>query len=92
MRHLAELLAPVPVATSAALGVDPEAKEAIAFAVLANQTLFGPPGNVPAVTGAAGPRVLGKISFLGGEFPQPMRWLSIATSSTQAVKPGGAFW
>ena len=40
-----------------------EAKEAIAFAVLANQTLFGSAGNVPAVTGAAGPRVLGKISF-----------------------------
>jgi anhydro-N-acetylmuramic acid kinase len=63
MRHLAELLAPIPVTTSATLGVDPEAKEAIAFAVLANQTLFGAPGNVPAVTGAAGPRVLGKLSF-----------------------------
>jgi len=63
MRHLAELMAPVPVASSAALGVDPEAKEAIAFAVLANQTLFGEPGNVPAVTGARGPRVLGKISL-----------------------------
>jgi anhydro-N-acetylmuramic acid kinase len=63
MHHLAELLAPVTVATSAALGVDPEAKEAIAFAVLANQTLFGAPGNIPAVTGAVGPRVLGKISF-----------------------------
>jgi anhydro-N-acetylmuramic acid kinase len=63
MRHLAELLAPIPVMTSAPLGVDPEAKEAIAFAVLANQTLFGEPGNIPAVTGAAGPRVLGKISF-----------------------------
>jgi anhydro-N-acetylmuramic acid kinase len=63
MRHLTELLSPVPVTTSAALGVDPEAKEAIAFAVLANQTLFGQPGNIPAVTGAIGPRVLGKISF-----------------------------
>ena len=63
MRHLAELLAPVPVASSAVLGVDPEAKEAIAFAVLANQTLFGAPGNIPAVTGAVGARVLGKISF-----------------------------
>jgi anhydro-N-acetylmuramic acid kinase len=63
MRHLAELLAPIPVATSTPLGVDPEAKEAIAFAVLANQTLFGAPGNIPAVTGATGPRVLGKISF-----------------------------
>jgi anhydro-N-acetylmuramic acid kinase len=63
MRHLAELLAPIPVESTAALGVDPEAKEAIAFAVLANQTLFGSAGNVPAVTGAVGPRVLGKISF-----------------------------
>jgi anhydro-N-acetylmuramic acid kinase len=61
MGHLAELLAPVSVATSASLGVDPEAKEAIAFAVLANETVFGHPGNVPSVTGAAGPRVLGKI-------------------------------
>ena len=63
MSHLTSLLAPVPVATSASLGVDPEAKEAIAFAVLANETLFGHPGNVPSVTGAAGPRVLGKLSF-----------------------------
>ncbi|HEV8674873.1 MAG TPA: anhydro-N-acetylmuramic acid kinase, partial [Methylomirabilota bacterium] len=33
----------------------------VAFAVLANETLFGHPGNLPGVTGAAGPRVLGKI-------------------------------
>ncbi len=63
MRHLGELLAPIPVATTAALGVDPKAKEAVAFAVLANETLFGHPGNVPSVTGARGPRVLGKVSF-----------------------------
>jgi anhydro-N-acetylmuramic acid kinase len=63
MRHLGELLAPIPVATTDALGVDPKAKEAVAFAVLANETLFGRPGNVPSVTGARGPRVLGKISF-----------------------------
>jgi anhydro-N-acetylmuramic acid kinase len=63
MRHLVELLAPIPVSSTSVLGVDPEAKEAIAFAVLANQTLFGAAGNVPAVTGASGPRVLGKISF-----------------------------
>ncbi|HVU49596.1 MAG TPA: anhydro-N-acetylmuramic acid kinase [Polyangia bacterium] len=62
MAHLEALLAPLPVKTSASLGVDPEAKEAIAFAVLANETVFGHPGNLPSVTGAAGPRVLGKIS------------------------------
>ncbi|HEX3696704.1 MAG TPA: anhydro-N-acetylmuramic acid kinase [Polyangia bacterium] len=63
MRHLGELLAPIPVATTDALGVDPKAKEAVAFAVLANETLFGHAGNVPSVTGARGPRVLGKVSF-----------------------------
>jgi anhydro-N-acetylmuramic acid kinase len=62
MAHLRELLAPVPVDSIAALGVGPDAKEAVAFAVLANETLFGHPGNIPSVTGAAGPRVLGKIS------------------------------
>ncbi len=63
MQHLSELLDPIPVATTDALGIDPKAKEAIAFAVLANETLFGHAGNVPRVTGAAGPRVLGKISL-----------------------------
>jgi anhydro-N-acetylmuramic acid kinase len=61
--HLAELCAPAPVRDTAALGIDPQAKEAVAFAVLANETLFGHPGNVPSATGASGPRVLGKISF-----------------------------
>lgn len=61
--HLDELLAPVPVATTAALGIDPKAKEAMAFAVLANETLFGHAGNVPRATGASGPRVLGKITL-----------------------------
>ena len=63
MGHLGSLLAPIPLATTDALGVDPKAKEAVAFAVLANETLFGHPGNVPSVTGARGPRVLGKLSF-----------------------------
>jgi 1,6-anhydro-N-acetylmuramate kinase len=31
--------------------------------VLANETLFGHPGNVPRATGAAGPRVLGKLTL-----------------------------
>lgn len=61
MGHLEQILAPIPVASTAALGMDPKAKEAVAFAVLAHETLFGRPGNVPQVTGARGPRVLGKI-------------------------------
>jgi anhydro-N-acetylmuramic acid kinase len=61
--HLQSLCAPIPVRDTGALGVPPKAKEAVAFAVLANETLFGHPGNVPRATGARGGRVLGKISF-----------------------------
>lgn len=49
------------IATTAALGIDPDWVEAIAFAWLAQQTLAGKPGNLAAVTGAAGARVLGAI-------------------------------
>lgn len=38
---------------------DGEAKEAVAFAYIGVQHLRGLPGNVPAATGAAGPRILG---------------------------------
>lgn len=46
----------------AALGVPPEAKEAVAFAFLGHQTLCGLAGNVPTATGAAHPVVLGHIT------------------------------
>ncbi len=63
MGALAGLLAPRRVCGLDALGMDPDAKEAVGFAVLANQTLLGMPGNLPAVTGALHPVVLGKISI-----------------------------
>lgn len=43
------------------LGVPADWVEAMAFAWLASKTLNGEPGNLPEVTGAAGPRVLGAI-------------------------------
>jgi anhydro-N-acetylmuramic acid kinase len=43
------------------LGVSADAKEAVAFAVLANETLAGGAGNLPSATGASRPMVLGKI-------------------------------
>jgi len=49
------------IGTTAALGTDPDWVEAIAFAWLAKQTLDGRPSNLPAVTGAAGDRLLGAI-------------------------------
>ena len=55
------MLNPREVGVTDALGVDAEQVEALAFAWLARQTLHGEPGNIPAVTGATGPRVLGAI-------------------------------
>lgn len=51
----------LPVETTAALGVDPKLVEACAFAWMAKQTLERKPANLPSVTGAAGPRILGGI-------------------------------
>ncbi|MCC7431867.1 anhydro-N-acetylmuramic acid kinase [bacterium] len=56
-------LGKIPVKQSDELGISLEAKEAIAFAVLANETLFGNASNLPQVTGAKHKVVLGKICF-----------------------------
>ena len=61
MAALADALPGVAVESSAAHGLDPDFVEAMAFAWLARETLSGRPGNLPAVTGAAGPRVLGAV-------------------------------
>lgn len=49
------------VASTDSVGVASDQVEALAFAWLARETVAGRPGNLPAVTGAAGPRVLGAI-------------------------------
>ena len=69
MSELALLFDPCPViglgeaGADGAPGMNPDAKEAVAFAVLADRAVAGEPGNVPAATGASGPVVLGKFSF-----------------------------
>lgn len=61
MQRIRTHLPGVRVATTAALGIDPDWMEALAFAWLARQTLHHVPGNLPAVTGARGERILGAI-------------------------------
>jgi len=61
MQRIRACLPGVRVATTATLGIDPDWMEALAFAWLARQTLHHAPGNLPAVTGARGERVLGAI-------------------------------
>jgi anhydro-N-acetylmuramic acid kinase len=61
MQHLADVFAPVPVSAFESQGWDSKAIEAVAFAVLAYQTATEQCGNVPSVTGAAHPALLGCI-------------------------------
>ena len=61
VKRLRELLPELTVNLSDRYGLPVDAKEAIAFAVLADRTLQGLPGNLPRVTGAREPAVLGKI-------------------------------
>jgi anhydro-N-acetylmuramic acid kinase len=61
VRRLSELLQPRQLSSTAQYGVDPDFLEATAFAWLARQRVLGLPGNLPAVTGARGARVLGAI-------------------------------
>lgn len=61
MARLAARLPQCRVVATDVLGVGADWVEALAFAWLARQTLLRRPGNVPAVTGAQGPRVLGAI-------------------------------
>ena len=63
VQDIARALPGCEVMTNEALGYDSNAKEAVAFAVLANEALFAGSNNVPSVTGARNPVVMGKISL-----------------------------
>jgi len=65
MRMISDEVQPLGfrVLTSDELGLPSQAKEAVAFALLAYQTWHRQPGNVPGATGAKRPAVLGKVSY-----------------------------
>jgi anhydro-N-acetylmuramic acid kinase len=62
---LAEQLAPIGIVSrfSDEFGLPSDAKEAVAFAVLAYESWHHRPSNVPSATGARRPAILGKISY-----------------------------
>ena len=61
MFRLQVLLGGRQLHSSEDFGIDPDFMEAIGFAWLAKQTLDGKPGNMPSVTGASKPVILGGI-------------------------------
>jgi anhydro-N-acetylmuramic acid kinase len=91
-----EALPGTDVTTIQAYGIDPDAKEAIAFALLGYTTLHGWPGNVPSATGATHPVVLGSITpgrnyrdllhTVVAAPREPARWVRVAgTEGKQAT-------
>ncbi len=62
VEQLAHRVRPRPVLAFDQLFFDGEAKEALAFAFLGFLTISGKAGNLPAATGARGPRILGHIT------------------------------
>ncbi len=63
MGMLSQRLPKVKIRRSDELGINADAKEAIAFAVLAHRTVMGLAGNVPSATGAKMPVILGSITL-----------------------------
>jgi anhydro-N-acetylmuramic acid kinase len=61
MEALRDYFRPVPVRSMESAGYSSDAKEAVCFAVLANETISERPANIPQVTGARRPVILGKI-------------------------------
>jgi anhydro-N-acetylmuramic acid kinase len=72
MRMIAAAIPELDLMTAADVGVDGDALESIAFAILAYQMLRGRPGNIPSVTGARGAAVLGKLTM-------PPQWRRVAS-------------
>ena len=62
LERLAAKIQPRPVVLFDQVFFNGEAKEAVAFAFLGYQTVTGKAGNLPAATGARGPRILGHIT------------------------------
>jgi anhydro-N-acetylmuramic acid kinase len=63
LEQIAAALKPIPVRRSDELGVPADAREAMAFAILADMTLRGVDAVLPPITGASSPKLLGKLSF-----------------------------
>ena len=67
MAQIMSLLPRVTVARTSEFGIDVDAKEAVAFALMAHETYHRRPSNIPSATGARHGAVLGKLSVISGQ-------------------------
>ena len=88
MAMLSKAMEPIPVRMSSEVGLDVDAKEAVAFAVMAYETAHSRPSNVPKATGAKRSVVLGKLTQNGG--PHNGKNGSTRNGSESAVHNGNA--
>jgi len=87
MAMLRDQLPGVRVLPSDALGLGVEAKEAVAFAVLAYETWHGRPGNLPAATGARKPVILGTITPADQRISGSATQSSVLSPQPSALSP-----
>lgn len=65
MAQISALLAGIELTPSTHFGIPEDAKEAFAFAILAYESYYGRPSNLPSATGARHPAILGKVIHAG---------------------------
>ncbi len=91
MRMLRKALDPIPVMETTEVGLDVDAKEAIAFAVMAYETANLRPSNVPNATGAKRPVLLGKMTPNGNTGrtanPPSTHKAAMAARSSKVARP-----
>ncbi len=73
MHQLKEQLSPVQMDSTEAIGIPPQAVEAVCFAILARQTLMGENNTLPEVTGA-------KHAVCGGQITPGANWKDLLKS------------
>ena len=85
--HLLEQkLSPLPLEKTDAHGIDAEARKAMAYAGLAALTMDGVPINLPSVTGASGPRLLGQFSpGSNGNWARCLAWMARQMAPLQSA-------
>jgi anhydro-N-acetylmuramic acid kinase len=80
-RLLEQQLAPTPMERIDRYGIPIAARKAVGFAALAALAMDGVPANVPASTGAAGPRLLGSFTPGGGaNWARCLAWMAGQTA------------